>query len=259
MTPFYRQRLRIYALETKYEWLKQTRLRAYVVFTLGFPVMFYTLFGTMFGRGPSPAGGPFGVYYLATYGAFSVLSAALFGFGVGVATERGQGWLVLKRATPMPVEAYFLAKVIVSLASGAIIVVVLTACGLLFVGVRMSPVVWVRLAVTLVAGGVPFCALGLAIGYWAGPNSAAGLVNLINMPMAIVSGLWIPFNFLPAGLRRIAPWLPSYHYGQLALATLGADRGESVLGHVLVLTGFAGLFLMLAYVGYRRDEDKTYG
>jgi ABC-type Na+ efflux pump permease subunit len=39
---------------------------------------------------------------------FAVLS--LFGFGVTVAVERGQGWMEVKRTTPMPVSAYFTAK-----------------------------------------------------------------------------------------------------------------------------------------------------
>ena len=38
-------------------------------------------------------------YLLATYATFGVIGAALFGFGVGVAVERGQGWMLLKRAS----------------------------------------------------------------------------------------------------------------------------------------------------------------
>ena len=39
-----------------------------------------------------------------------VIAVSLFGFGVALAMERGQGWLQVKRASPMPVSAYFLAK-----------------------------------------------------------------------------------------------------------------------------------------------------
>ncbi len=115
------------------------------------------------------------------------------------------------------------------------------------------------MAVVLVVGVAPFCALGLAIGYWVGPNSAVAVVNLINMPMAMLSGLWIPFNVLPAFVHRIALFLPTYHYGQLALAMIGQSRPESMLGHALVLAGFMVVCLALAHAGYRRDEDKTYG
>lgn len=254
-----KRRLNIYALEAKYEYLKHLRMPAYVVFSLGFPVMFYTLFSVIFGRSPGVNGVPFGAYYLATYGAFGMIQATLYGFGVGVATERGQGWMALKRASPMPVEAYFLAKLVSSVLSAAAILLLLTISGIAFAGLRLSFPMWLRLAVTLVTGAVPFCALGLAIGYWAGPNSAPGVVNLINMPMSIASGLWIPLNFLPALLRRVAVWLPPYHYSQLALATIGAGRGGSIVGHVAALAGFTAVCLVVARAGYRRDEDKTYG
>lgn len=252
-------RLRLYALETKYEYLQRVRLRAYVMFALGFPILFYTLFATIFTRGSNASSVPFSAYYLATYGAFSVISTALFTFGVGLATERGQGWLLFKRATPMPIEAHFVAKILVSLLLSATIVVVLTACGVLFVGLRLPIAVWARLASTLVAGAIPFCAMGLAIGYWAGPNSAPGLANLINMPMAIVSGLWIPFEFLPAALKRIAPWTPAYHFGQLSLGALGFAPDGTVTGHVAALAAFSALGLIIAATGYRRDNDATYG
>jgi ABC-2 type transport system permease protein len=225
---------------------------------LGFPLMFYTVFGLLFGRGDA-GGASFALFYIATYGAFGIVTAALYGFGVGVATERGQGWMLLKRASPMPYAAYFLGKLAMSLVSAAAIVVLLTASGVLLLGVRVSPVAWSEMAALLVLGVTPFCALGLAIGYWVGPNSAVAVVNLIAMPMAMLSGLWIPFSVLPAFVHDIARFLPGYHYSQLALATIGQSQPGSIAGHVLMLVGFTMLCLALAYAGYRRDEDKTYG
>ena len=60
--------------------------------------------------------------------------------------------------------------------------------------------------------------LGLTIGNLAGPNSAPATVNMIYMPLAFCGGLWIPFDFLPKAIQQIAPLLPSYHLGQIALA-----------------------------------------
>ena len=77
--------------------------------SISFPAMFYLLFGVLFG-GRSLGGASLTTYLLATYGAFGVIGAALFGFGVGVAIERGQGWMMLKRASPMPPMAFFVAK-----------------------------------------------------------------------------------------------------------------------------------------------------
>ena len=49
-------------------------------------------------------------YLIATYGAFAIMGSTLYAFGVGIAVERGLGWLEVKRASPMPLGAYFFAK-----------------------------------------------------------------------------------------------------------------------------------------------------
>jgi ABC-2 type transport system permease protein len=253
-----RQRLRIYALEAGYELVKYYRLPTQLLFSLGFPLMFYAVFGLIFNRGASN-GNVYGLRYIALYGAFSTITSALYGFGVGVATERGQGWMLLKRASPMPPEAYFIAKLAVSLLAAAAIIMSLTTLGVSAFGVRVAPLPWLEMTAVLVFGLAPFCALGLAIGFWAGPNSSIAVVNLLSMPMAIVSGLWIPLEVMPGFVQTAARFLPPYHYSQLALRALGQSTLGSVSGHVLVLAGFLALCLALAFAGYRRDHDKTYG
>lgn len=256
--PALASRLRIYALESVYELLKQYRLPTQTLFSLGFPVMFYTVFGAIYGRGASN-GNVFGLRYIALYGAFSTITSTLYGFGVGVATERGQGWMLLKRASPMPPEAYFIGKLAVSFLSAAAIVVLLTVLGVAAFGVRVAPLSWIAMTLVLVFGLAPFCALGLAIGFWAGPNSSVAVVNVLIMPMAIGSGLWIPLEVMPGFVQTIARFLPPYHYSQLALRAVGQSTGGSTFGHVLVLAGFLTLCLAIAFAGYRRDRDKTYG
>ena len=250
---------RAYALEAKYEFFKHVRMPAYAIPSIAFPVMFYLLFGVMFGGGRPAGGTTVATYLLATYGAFGVIGAALFGFGVGLAVERGQGWMTLKRATPMPPFAYFTAKVAMAVLFGAIIIALLTAVGMAFGGVRIPLPQWLALAGTLVLGAIPFCAMGLALGYFAGPNSAVAIVNLVFMPMAFASGLWIPVEVLPPVVRAISPFLPPYHLAQLALGTIGAGLGAPAWTHVVTLAGFTALGLGFAWIGYRRDEDKTWG
>jgi ABC-2 type transport system permease protein len=249
---------RCYVLEAKYEFLKVFRMPAYAIPSITFPVMFYVLFGLAFGSGRA-GGVTLATYLIATYGAFGVIGASLFGFGVGVAVERGQGWMVLKRATPMPPAAYFLAKLITCMVFASIIVLLLSFLGAMFGGVRLPGLVWARLFITLILGAVPFCALGLAIGSFAGPNSAPPLVNLLYLPMSFASGLWIPIQVLPPFVRALSHALPPYHLGQLALGTIGAGQGEPAWIHIVALAVFTLLGLGLAWVGYRRDEGKTWG
>ena len=106
---------------------------------------------------------------------------------------------------------------------------------------------------------VPFVALGLFIGYIAGPNSAAAISNIIFLPLSFASGLFVPLDFLPGVVQRVAPYLPAYHVGQLGWTWLGAGDGAGLPRHVLWLAGYTAIFLALATIAYRRDEGKNFG
>ena len=250
--------MKLYLLEIKYEFLKALRMPAYSLPTLLFPVFFYLFFGVMFGAKQAGAVS-MATYLVATYGTFGVIGAALFGFGVSVAVERGQGWLEVKRTTPMPIAAYFVAKLGMAMIFSAIIVVLLFVMGTTVGNVTMSIPTLAMLFAVLVLGSVTFCAFGLALGFFAGPNSAAPLVNMIYLPMAFLSGLWVPIVFLPKSIQEIALWLPPYHFSQLALRTIGASRGEPLALHAGAMVVATLLFGAIAYIGYQRDEGKSYG
>ena len=180
--------MKLYLLEIKYEFLKALRLPAYSLPTLLFSVFFYLFFGVMFGAKQAGAVS-MSAYLVATYGTFGVIGAALFGFGVSVAVERGQGWLEVKRTTPMPIAAYFVAKLAMAMLFSAIIVTMLFLLGMTAGHVVLSLATMLKLFAILVLGSITFCAFGLALGFFAGPNSAAPLVNMIYLPITFLSGL----------------------------------------------------------------------
>lgn len=250
--------MKVYLLEIKYEFLKALRMPAYSLPTLLFPVFFYLFFGVLFGAKQT---GPVTMasYLIATYGVFGVIGAALFGFGVSVAVERGQGWVEVKRTTPMPMLAYFVSKLAMAMIFSTIIVLMLFALGVTAGGVDLPFLTALSLLGVLVAGSITFCALGLALGFFAGPNSAAPIVNLIYLPAAFLSGLWIPIVFLPKAVQKIAVWLPQYHFSQLALNVIGAAQEGSVAMHIGAMLLATVLFGAIAWIGYRRDEGKLYG
>lgn len=249
---------RIFAKEAKYEFLKSLRLPIYSASTIAFPVMFYLFFGVIFGK-QSVAGVNLSTYLLASYGTFGVMGSALFGFGVGLAVERGLGWLQVKKASPMPPAAYFFAKVITSSILGLTVIVLMILAGLTLGGAQINFPQAARLIATLLLGSLPFSALGLAIGSVAKPNSAPAVVNVIYLPLSVLSGLWIPFEGLPGFLQRIGRVLPPYHLNRLALSALGIGRPESPWPHIYILVGYTCLFLGFAALAYRRDEGKMYG
>jgi ABC-2 type transport system permease protein len=249
----------VYLKEAKYEFLKNLRLRMYTASVLSFPVMFYVLFGLVLNSKQAIGGTAIPTYLIATYGTFGVMGASLFGTAAGLASDRGLGWLQVKRASPMPPFAYFAAKVFTSMVFSAVIVAALFTLGFTLGGVRMPLGEFARLLGTLVAGSLPFSAMGLAVGYFSGPNSAPATINLIYLPMSFCSGLWVPFMFLPKVVRQIALALPPYHLSQLALGIVGAGRNESNATHWEVLLAFTMICLGVARIGFQRDQEKLYG
>ncbi|MCA9838097.1 MAG: ABC transporter permease [Trueperaceae bacterium] len=257
-TPQSRNTFKMYWLEAKYELFKSLRLPIFAISSLTFPVLFYLFFGITFGQG-SFGDVSVATYYLATYGTFGVIGTALFGFGAGVASERGQGWMRLKRASPMPPLSYFVAKLFMAAVFSTLIYLLLLIIGLTLGDVSLSLTQMLGLWGILVLGTLPFAALGLTIGYAVGPNSAPAVVNLVYLPMAFASGLWIPIEALPKFMQHLAPFLAPYHLAQLALNAIGAGSNASNGVHILVLLIYMLVFLILAIILYRRDEGKTFG
>jgi ABC-2 type transport system permease protein len=64
---------------------------------------------------------------------------------------------------------------------------------------------------------------------------------------------------LPRAVQVLAPFLPPYHFAQLALGAIGAGRGAPAWSHVAALAGFTLIGLAVAFWGFRRDEDRMYG
>jgi ABC-2 type transport system permease protein len=234
------------------------RIPAFSVTIVALPVLFFTFFGLPFARQTLPNGTSLGAYLLASFAAYSVGSVMVFGFGIGVATERGLKVDVLMRATPLPPLIAILAKVLNALAYALLSLVILIAYGVVVGGVRQDLVVWIDMIARLLAGSLPFIALGFAIGYLCGPNVAPAVANLVYLPLSFASGLFMPLSQLPTFVRRIAPYLPAYHYGQLGWGAVGA-ASEPLLTSCAWLAGYTVLFLLIALRAYRREESRKFG
>ncbi len=156
----------LFRKETQYEFVRLMRTKAFSLSVIGFPVMFYLLFGSM------NHGNFFARYLVATYSCMGVVSACLFGIGAGLAMERAQGWLELKQASPMPRIAYLTAKVISCAAFSLIIVGVLLVLGLTIGGATFTIGEALRLAGVIVAAAPPFAAMGLFSLSWCPPARA---------------------------------------------------------------------------------------
>lgn len=236
-----------YLQEIRSECLRYLRAPGFVLPMMLFSTVFYLMFGVVLNHPGSDASR----YLLASYTTFGVIGPGLFGFGASLAIERDGGLITLKRALPMPPGAYLLGKMVMAMGMATLVAAMLLAIGLTLGGVTLPLARVLVLLATGAFGVLPFCALGMFVGTLIKGQGAPGLLNLVYLPMAFFSGLWMPLSALPRPLQAMAPVWPSYHLNQLTLAAVGMGHG-ALWSHVLALAAFAAAFLALAARRLRR-------
>ncbi|MDG2523776.1 ABC transporter permease [Stenotrophomonas sp. HITSZ_GD] len=237
----------IYLAEARCELLRVVRTPAFVVPSLAFPLVFYLMFGVLLGHGQGA------LPLLASYTVFGAMAPGLFGFGVGLALDRERGLLTLKRALPTPPAAWLLARVAMATVFALAIAALLLAAGMLCGGVRMPPTQAAALLAVAVFAAWPFCGIGLLVGSFVPANAAPAVVNLVYLPMSLLSGLWMPLSVLPPVFSALAPLWPAWHLGQLARLAVGLPAQGAAWTHVAVPLAIAALCLALAQRRLRRE------
>jgi ABC-2 type transport system permease protein len=245
-------------LQTWAEFLKLWRVPAFTLTSLFLPVMFYAFIGVGQSSQRIFPNVTFGAYFLASMAVYSVANVMIFSFGISVATERGQKMDLLMRATPMPPPIYLVSKCITALFFAALTLVVLFPFAYIAGHVRLDTSAWLSLASRVLLGSIPFIALGFAIGYLSGPNSAVAVINLIYLPTAFASGLFFPKQLLPSFIQSIAPYLPLHFFGQLGWDAVGAPTDGSVTTDWLYLAAYGVAFFAVALWAYRREEGRKF-
>lgn len=233
------------AAELKRSW----RLPQFLVPTVLTPAAFYGLFTLAIAQNRSPAAA---VATLAGYGVFAAIGPALFGFGAGVAMEREQGLIELKRVSPLPTGAYVAAKLTAAVAAtgAALALIYLLA---IIAGAVLSPTQWLLLVALHLASTVPFALIGFGLGMRMGGKGAVAAANALFLGSAVLGGLWIPSAMLPGWMRAVGEAVPSYHLGQLALGIVGMPVIGTGWVHGAVVVVMTALAAFWAWTGWRRS------
>lgn len=231
--------------ELKRSW----RLPQFILPSVVTPAAFYGLFTLAIAKSPTPAAV---AASLAGYGVFAAIGPALFGFGAGVAMEREQGLIELKRVSPMPAGAYVAAKLTAAIAATAAAIAMIYALGIIG-GAHLSAAQWGALVIVHLASTVPFALIGFGIGMRIGGKGAVAMANALFLGSAVLGGLWIPSAILPGWMQTIGAFMPSFHLGQIARAIVGAGTTGTVVGHTLILAAMTAAAAGWAWTGWRRS------
>ncbi|RXE86397.1 ABC transporter permease [Pseudoalteromonas sp. A757] len=217
-----------FILESKTELLSTFRSKGFVIPATLFPCLFYLFFGVVFSHSDSHN------YMYINYLIFGMIGPALFSFGVNVALEKQNGWLILKQLSPVSPYQYLLAKC-VSATAFSLLVACLMSLLALFSVLSLSLAQWLLVVTISLLGTLPLCMLGLLVGLSVSAKAAPAVVNLVYLPLSLLSGLWLPIGLFPEAMQWFAWLLPTFHISQLALSTIDATLGFPVYLHVTVL------------------------
>lgn len=210
--------IRLTAVQFRYMNKAFWRNPALAFFTFVFPLMFLVIFTSLLGHSTVRIGSrpvDTSTYYVASMGAFAVISACFNNIATVISFQRQDGTLKRVNGTPVPAAVFLAARIIHSAALAVLLVVLTAAFGHAFYGAAVPAGASLgRFIVMLVVGAAAFCALGLALS--AGiPNADASpaIVNAVILPLQFLSGIFIPFgDNTPAWVLWIARVFPVRHF-----------------------------------------------
>lgn len=242
--------MRLYLHEVRTEQLLFWRNREAAFFTFFLPVIFFLVFGSIYGD--STISGIRGASFLeAGMIGYGVASTAFAGLAITMTIRRESGVLKRIRATPLPPSTYLVAVLTSTFITFLVEAVILIALGraLFHVGLPNRPF---SLLGVLVLGSAAFAALGLGLsGFVRSAEGSSAVVNFVYLPMAIISGTFFSPNKYPGFLKAIANVLPLTYFTKLTRDVMvrhhhiWAEQGAlaavalwGVIGLVAAIRGF---------------------
>jgi ABC-2 type transport system permease protein len=235
--------LRAYLIEAKCAFVSILRIPVLPITMMALPILVYILFAVtvvsqLAGDNPNVA-----VSFFSGFLIFAVIGPGLFGFGVGLATERQSGILNLKRAQPMPPASCLVAKMITAMFCTGFTMILLIPAAMKFGHLHLTAGQIGNVVLVSMFGVLPFCAIGFFIGTRVSGTAAIGVVNLIFFPMLYLSGMFFP---LP---KILLPWAriwPTYYMNQIVWSAVGIESQIDVKICILILLGITVFFTYLA-------------
>ncbi|HZQ82972.1 MAG TPA: ABC transporter permease [Gaiellaceae bacterium] len=243
--------MRLFLHELRTEQVLFWRNREAAFFTFFLPVIFFLVFGSIYGS--DKIEGIRGAAFLeAGMIGYGVASTAFAGLAITMVIRRESGVLKRIRSTPLPPWTYLVAVLVSTFITFLIEAVILILLGrLLFsVGLPTRPF---SLLVALIVGAASFAALGLGLtGLVRSAEGSSAVVNFVYLPMAIISGTFFSPAKYPAFLRAIADVLPLTYFTKLTRnIVVRHDHIWSQGGAIAVVVIWGAIGLVAALRGFR--------
>jgi ABC-2 type transport system permease protein len=186
----------------------------------------------------------------------SILAMALMQLGVFAAIplvqQREKGILKRMGATPLPRWKLVGSNVLLRLIVAIVDAVVILGIGLLFFNVQIVGNLLAVVGLVLLGAG-SFLALGFMLAsFLRTEEQATGVVQIVQIPMMFLSGIFFQFDFLPGFLRTVGMFMPLTYLGDAFRQVMVNGTQVAPLGvDVAVLTGWLVVCLAVAGRSFR--------
>jgi ABC-type multidrug transport system permease subunit len=185
----------------------------------------------------------------------NMMFSSLFGVGYVIVRYRKNGFLKRLRATPLTSLEFIAAQV----TSRMVLIITITtfvyAGTHLFLDTRMDGSYFTLLLVALV-GAISLVSLGLVVSARVTSEElAGGLLNLINWPMMLLSGVWFSLEGAGSFAQGLAKIFPLTHILNSARAVMldGATLGD-VAPSLLALIAMSAVFFAIGAKIFRWEQ-----
>jgi ABC-2 type transport system permease protein len=249
--------VRLFGHELRTEQVLFWRNREAAFFTFLLPVIFFLVFGSIYGN-DTIVGVRGSAFLEAGMIGYGVASTAFAGLAITMVIRRESGVLKRVRATPLPPGTYIgavLASTFITFLIEATTIIVLGKV-LFNVGLPDRPL---SLLGALVIGAAAFAAMGLGLsGYVRSAEGSSAVVNFVYLPMAIISGTFFSPDRYPGFLQAIADVLPLTYFTRLIRDVMVRDHHLwSEASSIAVVLVWGAFGLAAALRGFRWQPRES--
>jgi ABC-2 type transport system permease protein len=202
--------------QLRFDLLAMRRNRRAQFFVMALPLLLLVTFAGLFGTGAVEVAGGHSVAAdrasVPGIMGLAVLTSSFVALAQAVVAQREAGILKRRRATPVPAAVLVVSRALTatvsSLAACALLVFVASAA----YGIDAPAGGLGALALAITAGSLCFAACGYAIaGAVSNAESAQPLIQVVMLPLQMLSGVYFPISQLPDWLQHVANAFPLAH------------------------------------------------
>ena len=215
-----------------------------VFFTVALPLIFLFIFVSIFGNNPTEVDGRVvkgSTYYVPGILALAIVSATMMNLAITFTILREKGLLKRVRSTPLPPWVYLAGRVLTAIVVTMLLVVAVTILGRVVYGVNVPTSTLPGLVLTVFVGTAALCALGFALtAAIPSENAAPAVTNAVILPLYFFSGIFIPNDQIPSGMRLIGDVFPVKHLFEALLTAFDPSTAAPGIawGHLAVLAAW---------------------